>query len=107
MSDWDGFSSDLPDIKEDWQGEVDNAIRLGVERARFSRSLSEVRRENERRYGEVFSTAAIAKRMGVPVEYVERLERGEEPFLEDLFALAQALGAQLTITARSAVEEEQ
>lgn len=105
MSEWDGFSSELDDIKEDWRGEVDNAIRLGGEQAGLLREMLEVLRGNERKYGEVFSPAAVASRMiGAPKDYVKRLSSGEAPFAEDLFAFAQAAGIELSfLPIRSAV----
>lgn len=105
MSEWDGSSSELNDMEEDWRGEIDNAIRLGGEQAGLLREMLDVLRNNERKYGDVFSPSAVAGRIiGAPKDYDRRPGNGEEPFAEDLFAFAQVAGIELSfLSVRSAV----
>lgn len=71
-------------------------------------AMADIRRENEREYGETFSAAKVADRMGPTMtkEHVERLESGEEPIARDLTGLVRALHGRLTVTVESAVREE-
>lgn len=72
------------------------------------RAMAGIRRDNEREYGETFSTAKVADRMGPTMtgRDVERLESGEEPIAQDLAGLVRALHGRLTVTIKSAVKRE-